>query len=207
VTPGGIVGAANPALGALAPGEFNSIYGSNLAPANASSPSFATTLAGTQVLLGGQPLALQFVSPGLINAAVPFEAPVNGFQELLISQNGPIRCPETVVLASVSPAIFAQSQTGQGTGVIVVIKADGTVYEASPTQPASAGDLPLIYCAGLGPANPPVPDGTAAPLWPLSNTVNPVTATIGGQTASVRFARLAQSEAGFSSSPVTVTIQ
>ena len=237
VNPGGIVSAANPVLGApIAPGEFISIYGSNLAPTNASSPSlpYLTTLAGTQVLLGGQPLPLQFVSAGLINAVVPFETPVNGFQELLISQNGTYSLPESVVVASVSPAIFTQSETGQGAGVIVVYKSNGTVYETSSTQPASAGDLLLIYAAGLGPVDPAVADGMAAPLSaPFPATVNPVTATVGGQPAQVQFAGLAPGYAGvyqvnvivppgvaagatvpviltvggFSSAPVTVAIQ
>jgi len=200
VTPGGIVSAANPVLGAsIAPGEFISIYGSNLAPTNAASTSssFSTTLAGTQVLLGGQPLPLQFVSPGLINAVVPFATPVNGFQELLISQNGAYSLPESVVVASTSPAIFTQSENGQGAGVIVVYKSNGTVYETSPTNPASTGDLLLVYAAGLGPVNPGVLDGVAAPSSaPFPTTVNPVTATVGGQTAQVQFAGLAPGYTG-----------
>lgn len=236
VTPEGILNAANPVLGApLAPGEFISIYGSNFAPTPAGSGSpLPTSLGGTQVLLGGQPLPIYFVNSGLINAVVPFETPVNAIQELLISQNGAYSLPENVVVANAAPAIFTQSENGQGAGVIVVFKANGTVYETSPTQPASAGDLLLIYCDGLGAVSPAVADGAAAPTSaPFATTVNPVTATIGGQAAQVQFAGLAPgysgvyqvnlivpegvasgpavpvilTVAGFSSSPATVTIQ
>jgi len=91
----------------------------------------------------------------------------------------------------------------------------------------------VIYCAGLGPVNPAIGDGTAAPSSTLSRTVNPVTATIGGQPAQVLFAGLAPgfaglyqvnvvvptgvttgadipvilTTAGFSSTPVTVAIK
>jgi uncharacterized protein (TIGR03437 family) len=237
VTPGGIVSAANPVSDApIAPGQFISIYGINLATSNVSSPasSYQTTLAGTQVLLGGVPLPLQFVSSGLINAVVPFGIPINGIQELLIAQNSAYSLPETVVVASASPAIFTQDESGQGAGVIVIYKTNGTVYETSPTQPASAGDLLLVYCDGLGPVNPASADGAPAPSSPpFATTVSPVTATVGGVPAQVQFAGLAPgyigvyqvnvtvpsgvspgsnvpivlTTSGFSSSPATVTIQ
>lgn len=236
VTPGGIVNAASLISTApIGPGEFISIFGSNLAPSTTLSPSYpyATSLAGTQVLLGGQPIPLEFVSPGQINALVPYGIPVNGLQELTVEQNGVYSFAETVVVATANPAVFTQSQSGQGAGVIVVVKADGTQFETSATQPASTGDALVIYCSGLGPVNPPVADGAAAPLSTLSQTVNPVTVTIGGQSAQVLFAGLAPgfaglyqvnavvppgvtaganvpvilTTAGFSGAPVTVAIQ
>ncbi|HTW63443.1 MAG TPA: hypothetical protein VME17_02455, partial [Bryobacteraceae bacterium] len=62
--------------------------------------------------------------------------------------------------------------------------------------PASAGDVLIIYCSGLGPVSPPVPAGSAASATQLSNTVNPVTVTVAGQAASVLFAGLAPGFAG-----------
>ncbi len=51
----------------------------------------------------------------------------------------------------------------------------------------SAGDAIVIYCAGLGPVNPPVAAGSAAPSSPPAVTTNPVTVTIGGKSAQVFF--------------------
>ena len=164
---------------------------------------------------------------------MPFEIPVNGTQQLLVEQNGMYSLPETVVVATANPAVFTQSETGQGPGVVVVYKTDGTVFETNASQFASAGDLLVIYCTGLGTVSPPVADGAAAPLTPLSKTVNPVTVTIGGQPAKVMFAGLTPTlaglyqvnaivpggvtaasdvpvivtAAGFSGAPVTVAIQ
>jgi uncharacterized protein (TIGR03437 family) len=194
VTPGGIVNAASLVSGApLAPGEFLSIFGTNLASGAAPAPSapYTTSLNGTQVLLGGQPLPLQFVGANQINALVPFGTPANTIQELLVEQNGVYSLPETVVVAPANPAVFTQSQSGQGAGAIIVVKANGTEFVASATQPASVGDVLAIYCSGLGAVSPPVPDGSAAPLSSLSKTVNTVTATIGGLPATVSFAGLA----------------
>ena len=93
---------------------------------------------------------LEFVSSGQINALIPYGTSINGFQDLLIAQNGVYSLAETLAVAAASPAVFTQSQTGQGAGVIVVAKADGTQFESSAAHPASAGDALVIYCSGLG---------------------------------------------------------
>ena len=61
---------------------------------------------------------------------------------------------------------------------------------ATPSAPATAGDVLTIYCAGLGEVTPALNAGASAPLDTLENTVNPVTATIGGVAANVLFAGL-----------------
>jgi uncharacterized protein (TIGR03437 family) len=54
----------------------------------------------------------------------------------------------------------------------------------------------LIYCTGLGPVDPQIPSGVAAPGDPLSRVTSPVEVTIGGIVASVDFAGLAPGFAG-----------
>ena len=51
---------------------------------------------------------------------------------------------------------------------------------AQPGTPALVGEEIVIYCTGLGAVTPAVQEGAPAPTTPLSNTVNPVTVTIGG---------------------------
>jgi uncharacterized protein (TIGR03437 family) len=199
VNPGGIVNAAGLVAGAaVAPGEFISIFGSNLASGVMVSNQYPyqTSLGGTQVLLGGQALPLQFVSPGQINAIVPYETPVNGFQSLLVQNNDVYSLVESVVVATANPAVFTPSQSGQGAGAVIVLKGDGSQFINTATAPASVGDILEIYCAGLGPVSPAVADGAAASLTTLSRTVNPVTVMIGGQSAQVLFAGLAPGFAG-----------
>ena len=101
------------------------------------------------------------------------------------------------------------------------------------THPISAGDAIVIYCAGLGPVNPPVVAGSAAPSSDPAITTNPVTVTIGGKPAQVFFSGLVGglageyqvnahvpegitpgntvplviSVAGFNSAPVTVAVK
>jgi uncharacterized protein (TIGR03437 family) len=195
----GVVSAASLAPNApIAPGSFISIFGSNLgsAPTYARSLPLPTTLGQTQVLLGGQALPLNFVGPGQINAIVPNGTPTNTLQQLMVIQNGMYSLPASLVVAESQPAVFTQNQTGKGAGVIMVEKADGTQSLNTSSSPASAGDNLTIYCSGLGAVKPAVPDGMAGASSPLSNTVNPVTVTLGGQPAQVSYSGLAPGFAG-----------
>ncbi len=199
VDPGGVVSNASfqPNTPA-APGSFVSIFGSNLAPqaAGANTLPYPPKLGGTEVVLGGEVLPLAFVGNGQVNGIVPYDVQVNAAQQLIVQQNNSYSLPQPVLVAAAQPAIFSQNQSGMGQGVIVVLKSNGTEFETSPTAPASAGDILIIYCSGLGAVSPSVPAGTAGPLNPLSNTVNPVTVTVGGQSAKVLFAGLAPDFAG-----------
>ena len=53
-----------------------------------------------------------------------------------------------------------------------------------------AGDVLVIYCAGLGAVSPTVAAGSAAPLSLISNTERTPKVTIGGVPARVDFAGL-----------------
>lgn len=232
---GGVVSAASLAENApLAPGSYISIFGANLATGSTTnSLPLTTTLGGTQVLLAGEALPLQFAASGQINAVIPYNVSLNSVQQLVVKQNGIISLPELVVIAAAQPAVFTLDQSGKGAGAAQVVKADGTVFLNTASNPASAGDALVIYCTGLGAVTPSVAAGTAAPSSPLSYTTNPVTVTIGGQPAQVLFSGLTPgyvglyqvnvvvpsgvgsgaavpvvvSAAGLSSPPVTVAIQ
>jgi uncharacterized protein (TIGR03437 family) len=199
ITPGGVVSSASIVENApIAPGSIISIFGSNLAdaPTPATSFPFPTKLGGAQVLIAGQPAPLSYAGPGQINAVVPFGTPAVNLEQLVVSHGGLYSPPQTLAVARTQPAVFTQNQTGSGPGAILVIKSDGTEFLNTASAPASAGDSLAIYCAGLGPVLPPVADGAAAPVSPLSQTTLPVSVTIGGQNAQVLFSGLAPGFAG-----------
>jgi uncharacterized protein (TIGR03437 family) len=77
-------------------------------------------------------------------------------------------------------------------GVIVGFKAHtSTSFLIDAQHPVSVGDTLVIYCTGLGPVDQSVTAGSASPSSPPAKTVNPVTVTVGGKNASVKFAGLA----------------
>ena len=203
ILPGGVVSAASyAAQQPLAPGSYIAIFGAHLSPGLNQSPSLPLSLqlGGTQAMLGDKTLPLQFTSDGQINAIVPFDVPANTSQNLII-QNGPtLSNSEPVAIAPAQPAVFTKDLSGKGAGIVTGFKPDGTAINSGQVldaaNPASAGDTIVIYCAGLGAVDPAVPAGQAAPLSPLSRTVNPVRVTIGGKDASVGFSGLAPTFAG-----------
>jgi uncharacterized protein (TIGR03437 family) len=119
---------------------------------------------------------------------VPFDVQVNTTQQLLVQQGSTISVPEPVTIAAAQPAVFTN---GKGAGIIVGVKADQTQFLVDPSTPASANDVLVIYCSGLGNVDPPATAGSAASTTTLSMTVNPATVTIGGKDAPVVFAGLA----------------
>ncbi|HWB85333.1 MAG TPA: hypothetical protein VG675_14415 [Bryobacteraceae bacterium] len=183
----------------VAPGGFLSIFGSNLATGSSSAAvlPFLPQMGGTRVLMGNEPLPLQYTGSGQINALVPYDVPVNSTQQLVVERNGvSYSLPETVLVSAAQPAVFTQDQSGKGAGAIVVVKADGTQFLNTSATPAGSGDALEIFCTGLGAVTPAVPAGSAAPASPPATTVNAVSVQIGGQTVTPFFAGLAPGFAG-----------
>jgi len=194
IAAGGAVSAASFApLAPLAPGSLVKISGSNLAQGVtlASELPLKTELNGTEVLLAGRSMPLQYASDGQINAVVPFDVPINATQQMIVRRAASYSGPEPVIIAAAQPAVFTKDGSGKGAALLAATKPDGTQFVVDAENPVSEGDTVLISCAGLGPVDPSIAAGAAAPAEPLSQTTNPVTVTIGGQPATVVSAGLA----------------
>ncbi|HZT32458.1 MAG TPA: hypothetical protein VFA33_21390 [Bryobacteraceae bacterium] len=194
LSPGGTaLAATNAASGAqnsLVPGSIVSIYGANLASSAAAAPAYPLplSLAGITVSIGGLPAPLFYVSPMQINAQVPFAVPA-GAATLTVSSGGAAIGTAAVTIRSTAPGLFTLAQ-----GRAAALNQDYSVN--SPGQPAAAGTILAAFLTGLGPVDNPVPDGAAAPANPLSQTIAPVSAAIGGVPAQVVFSGLAPGFAG-----------
>ena len=195
VQSGGVVNAASNAPSTpVAPGSYISIYGSSLASGlTVATAPFPTTLGGTQVLLGGQPIPLYFTSDGQIIALVPYGMTTNATSQILVTHDNAYSTPQSVTLADGGPGIFLNPQGG---GIAVGVKPDGTQYLVGPSSPTTAGDALVIYCAGLGDVNQSVAAGAVSPGSPLAMASNTVTVTIEGISAQVLYAGLAPGFAG-----------
>jgi uncharacterized protein (TIGR03437 family) len=177
-----------PALGLLV-----SIFGSNLADglAQNSSLPLPPELGSTSVYLsGGAQLPLLFVSSGQVNVLIPYEAAVDATHQLVVQRNNAISVPVSTAVFNAAPAILTRTGNGLGQGDIYVAEPSGAETLADQNAPATAGDTVVIYCVGLGPVNPAVPSGNAAPPAPISQAIAQVTVNFGGQTATPGFAGL-----------------
>ncbi|HXP63259.1 MAG TPA: hypothetical protein VN829_22350, partial [Dongiaceae bacterium] len=120
-----------------------------------------TQLGNTAVVIGGQLAPLQFVTQGQINALVPYGVSMNTQQQILVQRGVTYSQPVSVDVAPAQPQIFRAG--GVNPGIIVAVKSDGTQFLVSSSSPASAGDVLVIYCAGLGPVDQNIEAGSQTP--------------------------------------------
>jgi uncharacterized protein (TIGR03437 family) len=84
---------------------------------------------------------------------------------LLVQRANTYSRPVPLDVGPAQPAIFVVSDSQ---GHIYRARAEGTML-ADSRNPARAGDVLIIYAAGLGAVSPPVADGQPAPSSPLSS--------------------------------------
>ncbi|HYW48717.1 MAG TPA: hypothetical protein VE959_37985 [Bryobacteraceae bacterium] len=182
-----VVNGASNQPGAIAPGEVLVLYGTGLGPGTLTQASLGangglpTALAGTSVAINGTLVPLLYTSAGQVGALVPFEVTGPTARVVAVYQ-GQTSAPATENVVAASPAIFTLDGSGAGQALAINV-ADGAVN--GPNHPASAGSYVTLYATGAGQTNPAGQDGQPATV---SSVVAAVTATIGGQTATVQYA-------------------
>ncbi len=186
----------------FSPGILFSIFGSNLAPSLSQAGGFPlpTSLVGTSVdvIDGARTLKapLFFVSPGQINAVMPYEVTSSSVRVRVNTSQGQSNS-ETVALIARSPRLLTTTMTGRGDAILV----HPTDYSlVSPSQPAAAGEVLTMFLTGLGAVSPALASGQMAgdgtPGRPLNLVVDKVTVKVDTQPAVVSFAGLAPGFAG-----------
>jgi uncharacterized protein (TIGR03437 family) len=177
LNPTGVVNAASnsPFTAQLSPGEVISLYGTGFTaitqPQTATLP-FPTTLGGVQVMINGIAAPIYLVSPGQINAIVPYTAPNDGtLVTVQVISNGTPSNIAQEYTGLTSPGVFTVPSGGLGNGAI--LHANYTLV--SSTSPAKVGEVVQLFLTGLGAVSPTVTAGTAAPSsQPFATVVNPV---------------------------------
>ena len=166
-----IVHAATQTPEALAPNAIATIYGTNLAFSTASAGNLPigsvlpNGLAGVTVVVGGFIANLFYVSPTQINFLIPYFL-TPGTVTVFVARNSTAGPAVQIQLNSTAPGGFPWN------GYIIGTHLDGSLI--TPTSPATAGEIIVIYVAGLGRVSPDTTSGrlapAAAPIVALSQT-------------------------------------
>jgi trimeric autotransporter adhesin len=219
ITVAAVTGAASNALGAIAPGEILVLYGSGMGPAKTVSNTFnsagviSTSLAGTTVLVNGTPAPILYTGATQVAAIVPFFTTGKTAQVSVIYQ-GQVSTAVSAALAPAAPGIFTLDFSGKGQAA--AINQDNSIN--GPAHAANAGTVVALYLTGGGQTNPGGTDGAQTSATSPPQPTLPVTATIGGKTATVSYAGAAPSSvagvwqvnaqvpAGLSAGPVPVLV-
>ena len=188
VKPGPLMARVFPAAAAtfpleLAPRMLIAIYGTDLASKTeqATGVTFPDQLADVQVLAGGSPIPLYYVSATQIDAELPDSA--SGLTPLTV-QTSTGKNTVNIYVEAAAPAIFTQDSSG--TGPASALKSsDQSLVTAD--NPLKAGDTVELYGTGLG-------------LTKSSNgldyAVQQPTVTVGGVACPVSFAGAAPNYIG-----------
>jgi uncharacterized protein (TIGR03437 family) len=186
ITPGGVV-AVDSTVTTIQPGEWVSIYGTNLGPTQPVTwtGNFPQSLGNTMVSIDGNAAYLSYVSPTQINLQAPND-PNTGKVNVVVTTTGGTST-STVTLAALAPSFLLFDHT-HVTGIIVRPDGSGAYGSGSnsydflgptgnsigfPTVAAKAGDSVELFAAGLGPTSPSVPAGQLF-TGGAANTTNPV---------------------------------
>ena len=197
ISPGGVVASID-FSSAPSVGQLVSIFGSNLADSQLSSPVPLPPQLGTTsvTLTTGESLPILFVNSQLINVLIPYDVPLNTGLQLAVQRGPAVSVPVALAVFAATPAIVSENGSGTGQGDVFVIGAGGIETLADQNHPATTGNPVVIYCVGLGAVNPGITAGQTASLSTLSYAAAPVTVTFGNVTVAAGFAGLTPGEIG-----------
>jgi uncharacterized protein (TIGR03437 family) len=167
-----------------------SIFGENLGTPPVSSQFdsgalFPTTLGNSTVEFNGVPGALLYVSTSQINAMLPFGLAGQKSVDIVVTHNRGKSPPFSVALSDTAPGIFTATQNGSGQGAIMI---NGVSFN-SADNPAPKGSVITMFGTGAGLWKESFPEGSAFIGGPAgAHLVAPVSLTIGGLAATLRYA-------------------
>jgi uncharacterized protein (TIGR03437 family) len=151
------------------------------------------SLDGVSVTVNGKPAYVDYVSPTQVNFLTPKDQATGPVSVQLINANGASNTM-TVDLQPAAPAVFSYSaQQGK-----YAVAEDGFTYallgpvnllgSSVPVQPATPGEVILLYATGLGETNPPYPGGQI--IQTAAEVATPPQVLIGDVSATVQYAGL-----------------
>jgi uncharacterized protein (TIGR03437 family) len=198
ITSGGIV-PVDSTVNTIQPGEWVSIYGTNLASSTVTwNGNFPTSLGGTSVTINGKAAYLSFVSPAQINVQAPDATAIGSVPVVVTTMGG--TATSTVTLAQFAPSfLLLDSEHVAG----IILRSDGSgaygggTYDiigptgnslGYATVAAKPGDVLEIFGTGFGPTGPAVAAGQA--FSGSAPTANPVTLHINDISVTPSFAGL-----------------
>ncbi len=172
-----IVNAASFVAGPISPGSIVSIFGQNLGrQASAATVPLPRSLGGTQVFFDTIPAPLYIVTPGQLNAQVPWELGAAKSALLTVVRDGVAGPPTEIELAPYQPALF----TAANIGAILVNSRTGALV--TPQAPARGGDVLVGYATGLGLVSANPETGEIDPGSPLATAAASTTVVLTGPT-------------------------
>jgi uncharacterized protein (TIGR03437 family) len=185
-----VLNSASYSGGGFAPVSIVSIFGTNLASATATATSTSLyVLGGVSASLSGFPCVPLYVSPNQINLVLPYRIPNQYSLQVTNSADGATSSPFPLAMLATAPGIFTTN------GNAIAQNQDYTTN--TPSNPATAQSVVIVYFTGQGAITSQLDAGQPASSNPTQNaTAAPTAATIDGQPAAVLYSGAAPGFSG-----------
>jgi uncharacterized protein (TIGR03437 family) len=181
-----VVSSASYVGGAVAPGEFVTLFGAALGPAALITPpagTFPTSLGGTMVTFGGLPAPILYASATQTTVQVPYGIAI-GQTILSVQTNGVFSSLMPINSVPAFPGFFTSNFSGKGQ--IAALNQDYSLN--SPSNPAARGSVIILYGTGEGATVPASIEGRITPVVaPFPQTQLPVSVTFQGVPAVLQY--------------------
>lgn len=182
--------------GPVAPGSLVSIFGDNLAPltTRAGVVPLPTFLADTCITVNNLPIPLLSLSPGQVNAQLPFE--ILGSATAVVHTPGGVSDPFAFEVPAAAPSLYRSTFGGQASEPLPIIFRAFNNEPVTLSNPVRRGEVLFMFGNGFGRVTPDLASGAAAPANLLLSAALRPQVTIGGRPAEVLFAGLAPNFVG-----------
>jgi len=173
----------------IAPGGLITVFGEQLSPVNLATKEvpLPTALADSCLTVNGLPVPVLFVSPGQVNAQMPFE--MIGDVTMILRTPGGVSDNFNLAVLPGAPAVFRANLPQVGAVPVIVRNSNGKLVTGS--DPVHRGDVLIIWATGLGQTTPAGQTGLPSPTKPLANALNTPQITLGNMDLPLIYAGLA----------------
>jgi uncharacterized protein (TIGR03437 family) len=180
---------------ALAPGGLISVFGQQLSPVNLATKEtpLPTALGDSCLTVNGLAVPMLFVSPGQVNAQMPFETVGN--VTMVLHTPGGVSDNFNLQVTPGAPSVFRSGVAGPDTNIPTVLR-DKNNQLVTLSNPVHRNDILVIYLTGLGVTTPAVETGSPSPLTPLATALTPPQVSIGNTALPLMYAGLTPNEVG-----------
>jgi uncharacterized protein (TIGR03437 family) len=155
-----------------APGMLMSIFGTQLSltTGGVSALPLPVSMDNVSVTVNGVVAPLYYISPGQLNAQIPYAAPAGQTVAVVVSNNGQ-SASTTIQIAAAAPGIFFDTSTGA----------------LVPAASAQRGETISLYFTGAGAVSPAVTTGEVPAAGSTPVPVGTTLVTVGGVAAQTKY--------------------
>jgi uncharacterized protein (TIGR03437 family) len=181
-----VTNAASFATGAIAPGEYVTLFGVGFGPAGFASGAISdgrlgTEISRTRVLFDGTAAPLVYISPAQITAIVPYNVTGKARVQMVVETANGASEPVSLEVAETAPGLFTRDGS-----LLAALNQNGSVNEES--NGAEPGSVVSLFGTGEGQTVPAGTDGLIAIASNLATPFASVRVEVDGQQAEVLYA-------------------